>query len=216
MASTRKKGATGKREPPGPRKYPVQQRSQERFARILNVSAQIIADKGSDGLTMKEVAEKAEVSFGSLYQYFPDKSAVILTLAERFNERGQRCVEDVLARIDDPADLKAGICAIVDGFYELYLAEPVMRHIWHATKADRRLRDIEGGDMDAHIQILASELHRLLPQGDAAQLFNLARLLNHQIAATVRLAITLDRADAEAVLAMYKRSIPQNPFSMLG
>ncbi len=44
-------------------------------------------------MRMSEVAEKAGISIGSLYQYFPDKSAIVRTLAERYNAYSRECIE---------------------------------------------------------------------------------------------------------------------------
>src|SRR5262245_1644489 len=63
--------------PPGPRKMPVQKRSRERVERMLAVATELIAEKGSDALRMGEVAERSGVSIGSLYQFFPDKTALL-------------------------------------------------------------------------------------------------------------------------------------------
>ena len=64
------------------RRMPSQQRSRERVERMLNCAAGLIADQGSDAMKMSEVARLADISIGSLYQYFPDKSAIIRALAE--------------------------------------------------------------------------------------------------------------------------------------
>ena len=76
-----------------PRRIPQQKRGRERFEKILSVALELIEMNGSDALKMSEIVEKAELSFGALYQYFPDKSSIIRTLAERFNEQGKACVE---------------------------------------------------------------------------------------------------------------------------
>ena len=44
-----------------------------------------MAEKGSEAFRMSDIVERTGVAFGSLYQYFPDKTAIIGTLAERYN-----------------------------------------------------------------------------------------------------------------------------------
>ncbi|MFX6225919.1 helix-turn-helix domain-containing protein, partial [Acinetobacter baumannii] len=65
------------------RRQPSQNRSRERVERRLAVATELLAAHGSDAMRMGESAERAGVSIGSLYQYFPDKAAIIRTLAER-------------------------------------------------------------------------------------------------------------------------------------
>ncbi len=65
-----------------PRKKPRQLRSQQTVAAILEATARILVDEGFKGLNTNRVAETAGVSIGSLYQYFPNKEALVLALAE--------------------------------------------------------------------------------------------------------------------------------------
>lgn len=65
-----------------PRKRPKQERSQATVEAILTATAHILTENGYDQLTTNRVAERAGVSIGSLYQYFPNKEALIFALAE--------------------------------------------------------------------------------------------------------------------------------------
>jgi AcrR family transcriptional regulator len=65
-----------------PRKQPKQERSQATVEAILAATTHILTENGYDQLTTNRVAERAGVSIGSLYQYFPNKEALIFALAE--------------------------------------------------------------------------------------------------------------------------------------
>jgi AcrR family transcriptional regulator len=65
-----------------PRKQPKQERSQVTVEAILSATTHILTENGYDQLTTNRVAERAGVSIGSLYQYFPNKEALIFALAE--------------------------------------------------------------------------------------------------------------------------------------
>ncbi|MEU1626021.1 TetR/AcrR family transcriptional regulator [Streptomyces sp. NPDC020096] len=69
------------------RRRPVQRRSLERFERILDVSAELLAETGYGALTTREVARRAEVPIGTLYQFFPGKDGLVAALAARNLER---------------------------------------------------------------------------------------------------------------------------------
>lgn len=62
------------------RKQPKQARSAELVATILEAAAQVLAQEGAQRFTTARVAEKAGVSVGSLYQYFPNKAAILFRL----------------------------------------------------------------------------------------------------------------------------------------
>ena len=62
------------------RKQPKQARSTELVAAILQAAAQVLAREGAQRFTTARVAEKAGVSVGSVYQYFPNKAAILFRL----------------------------------------------------------------------------------------------------------------------------------------
>ncbi|MBX4909081.1 MULTISPECIES: TetR/AcrR family transcriptional regulator [Rhizobium] len=187
-----------------PRRIPRQQRGRERFEKILAVAAELIESHGSDGLKMSEIVEKAGLSFGALYQYFPDKSAIIRTLAERFNEEGRRCVEAELAKVVDAAALPGALARIVDEYYAFFRREPVMRDIWHATHTDKLLQQVDAEDMEFHAQAFLALLVRLWPDRDRSELQAIARLTMQLLAAAVRYAVSLDAEEGARTIALFK------------
>jgi AcrR family transcriptional regulator len=62
------------------RKQPRQARSTELVAAILEAAVQVLAKEGAARFTTARVAEKAGVSVGSVYQYFPNKAAILFRL----------------------------------------------------------------------------------------------------------------------------------------
>jgi AcrR family transcriptional regulator len=66
-----------------PRKLPEQSRSAATVTAVLEAAARILEKDGFEGYTTNAVAERAGVSIGSLYQYFPNKDALTMALIER-------------------------------------------------------------------------------------------------------------------------------------
>jgi AcrR family transcriptional regulator len=188
------------------RRAPSQRRSRERVERILAVSSALIGEQGSDAMRMGEVAEKAGISIGSLYQYFPDKGAIIRTLAERYNELGRHCIEEELAKAGDMNGLKAVFAGLIDTYYALFLAEPVMRDIWSGTQADKHLRQIDLDSSRANGALLATVLTRLRPDADPARISSTAFLIMYLGEAAMRLAISVGREEGLALVETYKRT----------
>jgi AcrR family transcriptional regulator len=62
------------------RKQPKQARSAELVSAILEAAVQVLMKEGAQRFTAARVAEKAGVSVGSLYQYFPNKAAILFRL----------------------------------------------------------------------------------------------------------------------------------------
>ncbi|MBE1204810.1 TetR/AcrR family transcriptional regulator [Aminobacter carboxidus] len=186
------------------RRAPSQKRSQERVERMLQAASALISEGGSDAMRMGEVAERAGVSIGSLYQYFPDKGAIIRTLAERYNAEGRACISDGLAGVGDMKGLIDAFGGLIDVYYGIFLAEPVMRDIWSGTQADKALRDIDLRDSRANGALLAEAWQRVAPASDAAEIKRKAFLIMSLGEATMRLAISVDRGEGDALVADYK------------
>ncbi len=189
----------------GPRKEPVQKRSRERFERMLAAATELIAENGSDALRMGEVAERAGVSIGSLYQFFPDKTALIGTLVERYNAESRRCIADELAAVASEDDFRRAFAALIDVYHALFKAEPVMRDIWSGAQADKALRDVQLAESRRNGALVADVLKRLRPDEDTANLESSALVVMHLGDEAMRLAISVGGSEGDAVVATYKR-----------
>ncbi|GAA4122006.1 TetR family transcriptional regulator [Aminobacter aganoensis] len=186
------------------RRAPSQKRSQERVERMLQAASALISEGGSDAMRMGEVAERAGVSIGSLYQYFPDKGAIIRTLAERYNAEGRACIAEGLADVRDMGGLVEAFGGLIDTYYGIFLAEPVMRDIWSGTQADKALRDIDVRDSRANGALLAEAWQRVMPGADVGAIERKAFLIMSLGESAMRLAISVERAEGDALVADYK------------
>ncbi len=186
-------------------RQPQQKRSRERVERILSAAKELIARGGSDVMKMGELAEKAAVPIGSLYQFFPDKAAVVRTLAERYNEEGRACIQEAMEPVCDEVAFCSAFNGLIDTYYGLFLAEPVMRDIWSGTQADKALQDIDLADARENGAIVAAALRHIQPQADPEEIFNRAMLVMYLGTSTMRLAISLDRKRGDAMVETYKR-----------
>lgn len=78
--------ATSSLKSSGMRRQPRQARSQERVNQILDVAEQMFISEGYDATTTNAIAARAKVPIGSLYQFFPDKGAILQALTMRYME----------------------------------------------------------------------------------------------------------------------------------
>jgi AcrR family transcriptional regulator len=98
------------------RRQPVQQRSAKRVEQMLNASAELIDELGYDALTTTLIAKRAGVAVGSLYQFFPDKRAVVQALTQRNLEQFVASVTERLTQIDH-----GHWWEVVDSVLDIYL-----------------------------------------------------------------------------------------------
>lgn len=80
-----------------PRKMPQQSRSVATVEAIHDATIQVLLKDGADRLTTVRVAERAGVSVGTLYQYFPNKQALLFAVLERHLLGTAKALEDACA-----------------------------------------------------------------------------------------------------------------------
>ncbi len=93
------------RKPPviSARKRPRQERSERLVADVLEAAVRVLAREGAQRFTTARVAEEAGVSVGSLYQYFPNKEAILFRLQSDEWEQTSALLENILVNSDEPA-----------------------------------------------------------------------------------------------------------------
>jgi AcrR family transcriptional regulator len=112
-----------------PRKKAKQARSHATIEAILQATAQILVKDGIDAASTNRIAEKAGVSVGSLYQYFPSKEAVIFALVERHVQRMQKQLEDYVEKFVG-APVEEVVPAYVKAMFEVHRVEPKLHRVF--------------------------------------------------------------------------------------
>jgi len=105
-----------------PRKEPVQRRARETVDAILTATELIVREQDFERVTTNEVARRAGVSVGSLYQYFPCKQALIMAVAERREAEIARLVDTALCRAAS-MPLREGVRIVVATTLEAHVAD---------------------------------------------------------------------------------------------
>ncbi|MGH1477478.1 MAG: TetR family transcriptional regulator [Geminicoccales bacterium] len=192
------------------RLVPTQKRSKERFERILDCASEIIMEKGSDAFRMSDIVERSGIGFGSLYQYFPDKTAVIGTIAERHHEMGYVEVAGHMAKVECMTDFYEALCQIADGYYQFFSDHTMMGEVWKATQVDRGLQALNQEANDRLAALLTDKLQSLAPEHPNQALLSFSKTMLILIAAAVRHAIALPPKEARNVLDMFKQMLPKD------
>jgi len=95
---------TNRRPSLKPRKIPQQSRAEHTVATILEAAARVLETKGMEGMNTNLVAQRAGVGVGSLYQYFPNKDALIVALSKR---EGTVFFAEAAAALSEPTGQRA-------------------------------------------------------------------------------------------------------------
>ncbi|MGX1852991.1 TetR family transcriptional regulator [Streptomyces sp. NBC_01456] len=101
------------------RRAPVQQRSAQRLARILDACAHVLEETGYENLSTRSVAVRAGVPIGSVYRFFPNKRAMAEALARRNLDA---YADRITARLATPAPASSQWHRAMDVVIDEYLA----------------------------------------------------------------------------------------------
>lgn len=112
------------------RRHPQQARSQERVKQILNVAEQMFLEIGYESTTTRAIAARAEVSVGSLYQFFPDKEAILKALAVRYLQTQYQKFLDLHTAQSLTLPLPSYVDQMIDVFDQFYTDYPGSRAIF--------------------------------------------------------------------------------------
>ena len=114
---------------PQERRVPRQARSKQRVEDILDAASRLVLERGVDALSTRSIAEAAAVPVASLYQYFSDKEAVLLSLVERdMAEMDAQVLEDLDGA--EPTSVGDLVETTMRAFTKVYARRPAFVEIW--------------------------------------------------------------------------------------
>jgi AcrR family transcriptional regulator len=149
-------------------RLPVQKRSRERFGRLLDAAAEILAEGGYDALTTNRVAEAAGIPIGSLYQFFPDKQALVEALSERYSVAIRELCEETLTVDLARRDLIEFVGELIEGISRIQTRNAGFLCVFSGDSTSgpygglaRALR----GTMAHHLDRVLAEAYPEVPQG---------------------------------------------------
>jgi len=111
-----------------PRKQPRQERAKATVDAILTAAAQVLIAQGYENATTARIAERAGVSIGSLYQYFPNKEALVAALIEHHADEIVATVEEALSATRHET-LEDGMRAFIHAAVTAHRLDPKLHKI---------------------------------------------------------------------------------------
>jgi AcrR family transcriptional regulator len=116
-----------------PRKHPRQARAQQTVAAILEAAAHILEEQGLEGYNTNAIAERAGVSVGSLYQYFPNKDALTSALSRQSREGLLEALDAALAE-NEAMDFDATLAALCHAAVSQQQVRPIAARLIDAME----------------------------------------------------------------------------------
>jgi AcrR family transcriptional regulator len=116
------------KSPTTPRKLPKQSRSKVTVEAILEATTHILVEEGYDKANTNRIAERAGISIGSLYQYFPNKESLMTALMEQHAQEMAELVGGKLDRLFD-SPLEIAIPEIITAVVAAHAINPRLHQV---------------------------------------------------------------------------------------
>jgi AcrR family transcriptional regulator len=191
-----------------PRKAPRQSRSQATVTAILDATARILVERGPAAASTNAVAELAGVSVGSLYQYFPNKDALVSAVQVRHGEQMMAVIQRALTKAMD-ATLVDALAGLIEATVEAHRVDADLHRVLEqqlGTMAVDALHDEYTDVMEDRIVALLTRHRDEISAPDlklaAYMLMNAAHALIHAVVLQRPRGISLKLATQEIVSMM--------------
>ncbi|MBD2089037.1 TetR family transcriptional regulator [Microcoleus sp. FACHB-1515] len=190
------------------RRQPKQARSQERVHHILDVAEQLFVEVGYEQTTTRSIAARANVPVGSLYQFFPDKAAIVRALANRYFEQEYQMLARLHVELAD-VEITVYVDRMIDAFEQFANEHPGYQAVL------RQLIDLmtvaDASVLNEYDQLMLMGLADFLAQRnsqlDAARCELIATTIFKAASELLWLALTRESAQRQAFLAETKTLI---------
>lgn len=140
-----------------PRRRPVQERSRERFARILRATRALLLETGIEALSCESIAAAADVPVGTVYQFFPNKFSIVCEL-DRLDTESVAAELDAFGAQIPSLEWKELLDALIDHLAKEWSDDPSRRAVWLSMQATPATREAS----TRHQQILGDRVARII------------------------------------------------------
>jgi AcrR family transcriptional regulator len=142
-----------------PRKAAKQERAQLTVEAILEAAAQVFESHGYARATTNRIAERAGISIGSLYQYFPNKDAILVALAQQHLAEGMAVMWPQVQRLSGEESWEEVLPGIVEAMVQMHAVAPMLhRCLFEETRLPKAVRDELEALENALIEITATAI----------------------------------------------------------
>lgn len=186
------------------RRTPTQKRSKERYELVINTAKRLIGEMGNDSVSMREIAKQADVPISSIYQYFPDKNAILEAIMQSYFDEIRIGLNDFVDCCQSKEDMKKGIVDGIDQFYLAFKQEPTLAILWAGLQANPQLKALDTQDSHENAELITHKLCCITTKSNKDEIHNAVLLLLHTAGMSVRIALDMEPKQAAKFIDEYK------------
>jgi len=183
-------------DPVGKRRNPVQGRAKDRVGRILAAAEALLVEVGLRDLKVSHIARKAGVPIGSIYQYFPNREAILRALVDEHHASFTAGLEEMVRNVDDFPSFVTVSTQAFDQLAASYRGNPAFRLLWSGSQGFEPLRALDIEDTMRNAAVMCGALRRVMPGIPPERAMSACVLLCDFAGSVTRLSTELE-TDAE-------------------
>ncbi len=184
---TRESDTTSRREPQQPR-------SLQKVTTILDTAMWLFQKSGMDQVSMREIAREADMPIATVYQYFPNKQAIVRRIWESYTTTiNERLASEVQAFRADPSShaVQRLIDRMVERMADYHLRNPAFVEIRRCVDATPDLRQLNLEDTLQVAALIKSAILTANPHVDETEVHNYAIIALEATSSTIKLGLEL-------------------------
>lgn len=148
------------------RRKPIQERGQRRIELILDAAEGCFARLGYEATTTNEIAHRAQTSIGSLYQFFPNKEAILRAVADRYVDRLRAVHDRVLNPEVAQLPLPELYDRIINALAQFHRDHPGFQPLFHGSETSLQLKaaeDVLSQECIGRVETMIGSRHPRIP-----------------------------------------------------
>jgi AcrR family transcriptional regulator len=185
-----------------PRRIPIQERGEKRVAELLQAAAAIFAEVGFEAATMRDIAERAGASIGSLYQFFPSKEVVARELKTQYCRELKELWAGLVA-----VSAKTTTSRLVDQFLNVTMRaieeHPAIIRLMDAPRSTNPAADIRESLRQQLVELFLTRKPRMSP----IKAHRYAEITVQMVRALLWLYVDAEPSEQQALVAEIKSAL---------
>lgn len=189
------------------RRIPQQPRSRRKVAILLDTALRLFRESGMDQVSMREIARASEMPIATVYQYFPNKQAIVKTIWENYTSAIGGLVETELQAIRDSPSVQSVrqiIDRLVDSIADYHDQNPSFLEIRWCVDASPELRQLNLNDTLNVAGLIQDAILTVNPAADKATLTSYTIIATEAASSTIRLGQQMDQQQRTQLLSTLK------------
>ena len=196
------------------RKIPTQLRAKQRVERILDATEALLIESGVATLTVNDIATRAEVPIGSVYQYFNNRDEVLHALCDRHYRILGSAADGYFTSVRTVADFTRDVRKALYLCWDYTNGNAAFRELFFDVQAWGIVREIDWQDTLLNAERMSGALHSLVSYVPRESVLALCIIIGDSASSTARIAVRVETL-REELFKQFVAMVESRVFTLL-